>query len=107
MSTHRVYGNKVPHGALPGRQRGEPDGAGEYRAIPCGEYSEYELAIMHRERWRLSWVEDNVIFDRVVAPLDLETCRGAEYLIAVDEAGSRLRIRLDRIRRHRPAGPAE
>jgi len=80
------------------------DGSGAYRSIPCAEYSEYELAIMHDLRLHLSWVEGNVIYHRVVEPADLETRDGAEYLIALDDDGVPLRIRLDMIRRRRPAG---
>ena len=74
-------------------------GGDEYQPIACGLYSEYEVAIMHRETLRLRWRDSEGMdhIDRVV-PTDLQTRNHCEYLIATDCAdGSHLEIRLDRI----------
>ncbi len=69
-----------------------------YRPIDCDRYSEYEVAILHRQRLRLAWlsVEGNRHID-VVRPRDLQTRRGEEFLIAQTSEGETLTLRLDRI----------
>lgn len=74
-----------------------------YTPISCSLYSEYELACLRRQPLRLRWREGNVIYERVIRPLDLETCHHEEYLLARDEHGRRLRIRLDHILKKEPA----
>ena len=74
-------------------------GGDEYKPIACGLYSEYEVAIMHRETLRLRWRDAGGMdhIDRVM-PTDLQTRNHCEYLIATDCADdSRLEIRLDHI----------
>jgi len=71
----------------------------DYQPISCGAYSELELAIMHRERLRLTWVDGNVIHDEVLRPVDLQTRNHEEFLLCEDADGGELSIRLDRIRR--------
>jgi Rho-binding antiterminator len=73
--------------------------APDYRPIACDLYSEYEFAILHRRRLRLTWAADNVIYTQVVRPLDLRTENKQEFLLCRTEAGEPLRIRLDRIRK--------
>jgi Rho-binding antiterminator len=70
----------------------------DYKPIDCGLYSEYELAIMHGDRLRLSWrdPEGNAHIGNVI-PTDLRTRNGAEFLIATGQEGITLVIRLDRI----------
>ena len=75
------------------------NGSDDYKPIACGLYSEYEVAIMHRETLRLHW-RDNTGMDHIdrVVPSDLQTRNHCEYLIASDCAdGSQLEIRLDHI----------
>jgi Rho-binding antiterminator len=74
-----------------------------YRPIACARYSEYEVAILHRQRLRLRWLEDNVIYEQPVLPLDLKTERHEEFLICRDAAGAVHTIRLDRIHKMDPA----
>jgi Rho-binding antiterminator len=70
----------------------------DYRPIPCALYSRYELAILRRQRLRLRWREnDNVTRVDFLAPKDLLTAKGEEFLIAEDSAGRSLRLRLDHI----------
>jgi Rho-binding antiterminator len=71
----------------------------DYRPISCSVYSEYEVAILHREKLRLSWCSDNVIYNQVVLPLDLRTVHGEEFLICRIESGETCHIRLDHIRK--------
>jgi Rho-binding antiterminator len=70
----------------------------DYTPIDCGSYSEYELAIMHGNRLRLSW-RDAEGFPRigVLVPVDLRTRQGEEFLVATDHFGDEREIRLDRI----------
>ncbi len=68
-----------------------------YTPISCALYSEYELACLHRQPLRLRWREGNVVYERVIRPLDIETRDHEEYLLACGEDGSQLRIRLDHI----------
>ncbi len=74
-----------------------------YLPIPCGLYSEYEVAIMHRDTLRLHWRDDSGLdhIDRVI-PQDLLTRNHCEYLIAENSEGKALTIRLDRILAHLP-----
>ena len=75
----------------------------DYVSISCATYSEYELAVLRRQKLRLVWHEDNVIHDRVILPLDLQTRNHEEFLIGRDETGATVTIRLDHIRKKQPA----
>jgi Rho-binding antiterminator len=70
----------------------------DYTPIDCGLYSRYEVAIMHQEKIKLSWRDDNDLTHlEVVTPIDLKIHDGAEYLITQNAEGERIEIRLDRI----------
>jgi len=70
----------------------------DYESIDCSTYSEYELAIIRRQRLRMRWRgADDLDHLEVVTPLDLETRAGEEFLIARTSGGDRLRVRLDHI----------
>ena len=70
----------------------------DYRPIDCALYSRYEVAIMHRERLRVSWRDtDGLTHLEILQPQDLRTRSGAEYLIAMGQGGQPLELRLDRI----------
>jgi len=73
-----------------------------YAPIACARYSEYEVAILHRQKLHLRWREDNVFHDQVVLPLDLKTQNHEEFLICRGATGETLTIRLDRIQRMEP-----
>ena len=77
----------------------EPQNPDPYAPIACARYSEYEVAILHRQKLRLRWHEDNVHYDREVLPLDLKTVNHEEFLIFRADSGEILTIRLDRIHR--------
>jgi Rho-binding antiterminator len=70
----------------------------DYTPIDCSLHSEYELAIMHGKRLRLSW-RDPEGYHRieVLVPVDLRTRQGEEFLVAIDPPGTEREIRLDRI----------
>lgn len=74
----------------------------DYKPISCGDYDVYEIAIMHRQRLRLSWHEDNVVYDQTITPTNLETRTGEEYLLFRDADGVVRRVRLDHIRKAEP-----
>jgi Rho-binding antiterminator len=72
---------------------------GDYKPISCASYDQYEIAIMHKQKLRLSWHEDNVVFDQIVTPLNLRTAQGMEFLIMRTAEGETREVRLDHIRR--------
>ncbi len=75
----------------------------DYRPIPCGLYSEYEVAILHRTPLQLQWCdEEGRHHSDSVTPLDLQTRNHCEYLIAEGSDGGTLEIRLDRITQEQP-----
>lgn len=68
----------------------------EYTPIDCGLYSQYELAILHRRRLRVSWRDSrDEIHIAMLTPRDLQTRDGAEFMIAEDQDGQSLELRLD------------
>jgi Rho-binding antiterminator len=73
-----------------------------YRPISCATYSDFELAILHRQKLHLRWADGNVIHDEVVTPLDLQTREHQEFLVCRDQAGASHALRLDRIRHVEP-----
>lgn len=77
----------------------EPLNQDSYSPIACARYSEYELAIMHRQKLHLRWRDANVHYDQVVLPLDLKTINHEEFLIFRGSQDETLSIRLDRIQR--------
>ena len=74
-----------------------------YAPIACARYSEFEVAILHRQKLHLRWRENNVHYDQVVQPLDLKTTNHEEFLICRSKTGATLTIRLDHIHRLEPA----
>jgi transcriptional antiterminator Rof (Rho-off) len=69
-----------------------------YQPIPCEVYDSYELAIMHSQQLQLVWRDkDRRHHISKLTPCDLQTQKGEEFLIANDEAGRTIRIRLDYI----------
>ena len=70
----------------------------DYRPIDCSLYGEYELAIMHGKRLRISWRDtEGSPRIEVLIPVDLRTRQGEEFLVAKDHNGFEREIRLDRI----------
>ncbi len=81
----------------------EPLNQDLYSPIACERYSEYEVAILHRQKLHLRWHDANVHYDQVVLPLDLKTINHEEFLICRGSHGEALSIRLDRIQQMEPA----
>ena len=71
----------------------------DYRPIPCSDYSNYELAIMHHSRLHVVWLESGILYNQFVIPIDLITHKGEEFLVFKNDKDETRRIRLDRIRR--------
>lgn len=72
----------------------------DYTPIDCGQHSDYELAIMHRQCLRISWqLPGGQSRIEVVTPVDLVTRNHEEFLIVDDRDGKRLELRLDHIRK--------
>ncbi len=70
-----------------------------YKPISCAHYDQYEIAILHGGKMRLTWQADNVVYDQVVTPLNLRTAHGEEYLLLRLASGETAEVRLDHIRR--------
>ncbi|MDH5181316.1 MAG: transcriptional antiterminator, Rof [Gammaproteobacteria bacterium] len=68
-----------------------------YRPISCALYSEYELAIIRRQRLKLVWHTQEQTHISCVIPEDLQTRDHQEFLIAREHTGNVLYIRLDHI----------
>jgi len=73
--------------------------AADYKPISCASYEQYEIAIMHKQKMRLAWHENNVLFDQIVTPLNLRATQGREFLILRTAEGETRELRLDHIRR--------
>jgi transcriptional antiterminator Rof (Rho-off) len=72
----------------------------DYIPIDCTLYNRYELAIMHRQKLRLTWCDPKGNWHlETVLPLNLQTRHHAEYLQLRTMTGAELEIRLDQIRR--------
>ena len=69
-----------------------------YRPISCANHDVFEIAMLHRARLHLTWIEKNVLQDKIVTPLDIETANHEEFLIARSTTGQTFRLRLDWIR---------
>ena len=53
-----------------------------YQPISCEHHSQYELAIMHKNRLCLTWRENGeVVTDENIIPVDVQTKNKAEYLV--------------------------
>jgi Rho-binding antiterminator len=68
----------------------------DYKPIDCSLYSRFEVAIMHQEKIKLSWTDENGLTHlEVIAPTDLKIIDNAEYLIGRNTDNEELKIRLD------------
>lgn len=71
----------------------------DYIPVSCTIYSGYELAIMHRQRLRVTWQDPQGHHHlATLFPLDLQTRDGQEFLLARSASGHSVRLRLDWIR---------
>ncbi len=69
-----------------------------YKPVSCDLHSQYELAIMHKNKLHLTYQSDNYSsVSSIVTPTDVQTKNKAEYLIAVTSNGENICIRLDHI----------
>ncbi len=76
----------------------------DYVPIDCGLHSEYERAILQKQRLQIVWRDpDGTHHIETIAPLDLLTSAGEEFLVGHTATGARLEIRLDYISNHRKA----
>ena len=74
----------------------------QYKPIACALHDEYEIAIMHGRKLRITWLDESGdSHESRVLPIDTRVENGEEFLIAEEEGGERLTIRLDRIDIHR------
>jgi len=69
-----------------------------YKPIDCGLHSEYELAIIHQQTLRVTWQEEkDILHCEILAPVDLMTKAGEEFMVVENSMGTRCQIRLDLI----------
>ena len=70
-----------------------------YQPVSCELHSEYELAIMHKNRLRLTWHKDGkVVTEKNIIPIDVQTKNKAEYLaVKIEGKDAVFYIRLDYI----------
>ena len=75
----------------------------EYQPISCAEHDTYEIAIMRKQHLHIAWHDkDKRSFIDVLKPTDLITRNHAEYLVATNQNGTQVEIRLDYIRHSEP-----
>jgi Rho-binding antiterminator len=75
----------------------------DYTPIDCGQYSEYELAILRQKRLRICWHDAHgQSHIDVFTPIDLFTRRGEEFLVLDRGDGEPFELRLDRISNTEP-----
>ena len=71
----------------------------DYIPIDCALHSEYELAIMHHHKLRLSWEDiDGQTHVETVTPTDLLARQRQEFLVLRNQNQQTFELRLDRIR---------
>lgn len=74
------------------------DYSDDYMPISCDLHSQYELAIMHKNKLYLRWKsEEQIVTETNITPVDVRTKNKAEYLIAETSTHKNLCIRLDHI----------
>lgn len=72
--------------------------AGDYQPISCIDHERLEFAALKQQ-----WLDVDIVFgeragQQRLLPLDVYARDGAEWLEAKDEAGNKLKIRLDWVR---------
>lgn len=69
-----------------------------YQPISCDLHSQYELAIMHKSKLELTWLDkgERVTESNIMA-IDIKTKNKAEFLIAKTAEQDELNLRLDQI----------
>lgn len=78
------------------------DNIDTYQPVSCDLHSQYELAIMHKNKLQLSWLsEGQLVTETNITPLDVQSKNKAEYLIAETADNKILCIRLDHITKMR------
>ena len=70
-----------------------------YQPISCELHSQYELAIMHKNKLCLTWRNDGeVVTETNIIPVDVKIKNKAEYLVVkTSEQNNNFSIRLDNI----------
>ena len=69
-----------------------------YQPISCELHSQYELAIMHKNKLCLSWLkEGETVTEKNITPVDVVTKNKAEFLVVNTSSENNVFIRLDHI----------
>lgn len=70
----------------------------DYTPVSCATHSDYELAIMHKQKLTLTWQDESgKIRTEEVMPLDIVTKNRAEFLVVKTIKNESVRMRLDHI----------
>ncbi len=70
----------------------------DYKPVSCAAHSEYELAIMHKQKLKISWLDESAnTRNEEVTPTDMITRDLAEYLLVKTNKNTLVEIRLDKI----------
>ncbi|WP_417226436.1 Rho-binding antiterminator [Amphritea sp.] len=76
----------------------------DYKPIQCDLHDGFEMACMRKLVDQVIWQDDDGRLQRdKLRFINTDTRDGAEFLVAADQNGQQLRIRLDRIQ-SRPPG---
>ena len=69
-----------------------------YQPISCDRHSQLELAIMHRQHLQIEFLQAGERLNLTIKPLDIIARKDkGEYLIAENESGQTIEIRLDKL----------
>ncbi len=69
-----------------------------YQPVSCEQHSQYELAIMHKNKLQITYKDENCsTINDIVTPIDVQTVNKAEYLVALSSENKKFHVRLDYI----------
>jgi len=70
----------------------------QYIPIACSLHDQYEIAIMHKTRINIAWIDDSGSdHEEAVMPKDIVVKNSEEFLLFLDGKGNERLIRLDNI----------
>ena len=70
----------------------------QYIPIACSLHDLYEIAIMHRTRINITWIDDSGRdHEEVIMPMDIVVKKSEEFLLFFDGKGNERMVRLDHI----------
>lgn len=73
------------------------DNSTSYKPIQCAIHDRFELACMRQAIHKVTWSEQGGERTEPLRFLDLDYTQSGEFLLAENQSGERLRLRLDQI----------